>query len=82
MFRSSQVFAAAVVKGAKNPDASKRLIKFLASEKATPTVEKTGMKAAGTAVTVMKKWRRIAESRDLFENLCNELRPKLPVKDE
>jgi ABC-type molybdate transport system substrate-binding protein len=39
-----QVFAAAVVKGAKNPEASKRLIEFLASEKATPTVEKTGMK--------------------------------------
>ena len=39
-----QVFAAAVVKGVKNPDASKRLIEFLASEKATPTVEKWGMK--------------------------------------
>jgi ABC-type Fe3+ transport system substrate-binding protein len=39
-----QVFAAAVVKGAKNPEACKRLIEFLASEKATPTVEKTGMK--------------------------------------
>jgi ABC-type Fe3+ transport system substrate-binding protein len=32
------------VKGAKNPEASKRLIEFLASEKATPTVEKMGMK--------------------------------------
>jgi molybdate transport system substrate-binding protein len=39
-----QVFAAAVVKGAKNPEASKRLIDFLASEQATPTIEKTGMK--------------------------------------
>jgi molybdate transport system substrate-binding protein len=39
-----QVFAAAVVKGTKNPEASKRFIEFLASEKATPTVEKTGMK--------------------------------------
>jgi molybdate transport system substrate-binding protein len=39
-----QVFAAAVVKGAKNLEASKRLIEFLASEKATPTVEKWGMK--------------------------------------
>jgi molybdate transport system substrate-binding protein len=39
-----QVFAAAVVKGAKNPEASKRLIELLASEKATPTVEKWGMK--------------------------------------
>ena len=39
-----QVFAAGVVKDTKNPAASKRLIEFLASEKATPTVEKTGMK--------------------------------------
>ena len=39
-----QVFAAAVVKGTKNPEASERLIEFLASEKATPTVEKLGMK--------------------------------------
>jgi molybdate transport system substrate-binding protein len=45
-----QVFAAAVVKGAKSPEASKRLIDFLASEKATPTVEKVGMKRPGTAV--------------------------------
>jgi molybdate transport system substrate-binding protein len=45
-----QVFAAAVVKGAKNPEASKRLIEFLASEKATPAVEKTGMKRPETAV--------------------------------
>jgi molybdate transport system substrate-binding protein len=42
-----QVFAAAVVKGAKNPEASKRLIEFLASENATPTVEKLGMKRPG-----------------------------------
>jgi molybdate transport system substrate-binding protein len=39
-----QTFAAAVVKDAKNPAASKRLIDFLASEKATPTLEKMGMK--------------------------------------
>ena len=39
-----QVFAAAVVKGAKDTKAAKRLIAFLASEKATPAVEKTGMK--------------------------------------
>jgi molybdate transport system substrate-binding protein len=39
-----QVFAAAVVKGAKDPDAAKRLITFLASEKATPAVEKMGMR--------------------------------------
>ena len=43
------VFAAAVVKGAKNPEASKRLIDFLASEQATPTIEKTGMKRSSTA---------------------------------
>jgi molybdate transport system substrate-binding protein len=39
-----QVFAAAVVKGAKNPEAAKRLIAFLASDQATPSVEKAGMK--------------------------------------
>jgi molybdate transport system substrate-binding protein len=44
-----QVFAAAVVKGAKNPEASKCLIDFLASEQATPTIEKTGMKRSSTA---------------------------------
>ena len=42
-----QVFAAAVVKGARDPEASKRLIAFLASEKATSAIEKTGMKRAG-----------------------------------
>jgi molybdate transport system substrate-binding protein len=42
-----QVFAAAVVKGAKDPEAAKRLIAFLASEKAKSAVEKTGMKRAG-----------------------------------
>ena len=39
-----QVFAAAVLKGAKYPEAAQRLIAFLASDKATPSVEKTGMK--------------------------------------
>jgi ABC-type Fe3+ transport system substrate-binding protein len=39
-----QIFAAAVVKGTKNPEASKRLIEFLASEKATPPVERWGLK--------------------------------------
>jgi molybdate transport system substrate-binding protein len=38
------VFAAALVKGGKEPEASKRLIAFLASERATPAIEKTGMK--------------------------------------
>lgn len=39
-----QVFAAALVKGTKEPEASKRLIAFLASERATLAIEKTGMK--------------------------------------
>jgi len=39
-----QLFAAALVKGAKEPEASKRLIAFLASERATPAIEKAGMK--------------------------------------
>lgn len=38
------VFTAAVVKQGKQPQASKRLISFLASEKATSAIEKTGMK--------------------------------------
>jgi len=38
-----QKFAAAIVKGAQNPEAAKRLIDFLTSDKATPTVEKAGM---------------------------------------
>ncbi len=45
-----QVFAAAVVRSAKNPEASKRLIDSLASRKAIPTVEKMGIKRPGTAV--------------------------------
>jgi molybdate transport system substrate-binding protein len=39
-----QTFAAALVKGTKEPDASRRLIEFLASETATPAIEKMGMK--------------------------------------
>ena len=38
------VFTAAVVKEGKAPQASKRLIAFLASEKATSAIEKIGMK--------------------------------------
>ncbi len=38
-----QTFAAAVVKGTMEPDASRRLIAFLASEKVTPAIEKAGM---------------------------------------
>ena len=45
-----QVFAAAVVNGTKNPEAAKRLIDFLASENATPTVEKMGMQRGGIEV--------------------------------
>jgi molybdate transport system substrate-binding protein len=39
-----QTFAAALVKGTNEPEASKRLIRFLASVAATPAVEKVGMK--------------------------------------
>ena len=39
-----QVFAAAVLKNAKEPEASKRLIAFLASENASAAIEKMGMK--------------------------------------
>jgi putative Mg2+ transporter-C (MgtC) family protein len=35
--------------------------------------------SGSTTVTVLKKYR-IAESRDLLENLCNELRPKVPTQ--
>lgn len=42
-----QTFAAAVVKGTKEPEAARRLIAFLASEKATPAIEKTGMNRPG-----------------------------------
>jgi molybdate transport system substrate-binding protein len=45
-----QVFSAALVKGAKNPDAARRLISFLASEESTPAVERTGMRRPETAV--------------------------------
>ena len=37
------VFAAAVVAGSKEPEASKRLIAFLASKDATTAIEKSGM---------------------------------------
>lgn len=39
-----QVFTAAMIKGARDPAAAQKLIAFLASDKATPAVEKTGMK--------------------------------------
>jgi molybdate transport system substrate-binding protein len=37
------VFSAAIVKGSKEPEASKRLIAFLASENAKPAMKKSGM---------------------------------------
>jgi len=41
-----QVFAAAIVKGSKEADAAKRLIQFLASERASAAIEKSGMDPA------------------------------------
>ena len=38
-----QVFAAAIVAGSKEPDAGRRLIQFLASDRAAAAIEKTGM---------------------------------------
>jgi molybdate transport system substrate-binding protein len=38
-----QVFAAAVVKDAKNPEAARQLIRFLSSERTTAAIEKSGM---------------------------------------
>ena len=37
------IFAAAIPKGAKNPDAAKRLIQFLSSPAVAPVVERTGL---------------------------------------
>jgi molybdate transport system substrate-binding protein len=39
----TSVFSAAMVKGSKEPDASKRLIAFLASENAAPAIRNSGM---------------------------------------
>jgi molybdate transport system substrate-binding protein len=48
-----QVFAAAVVVGSKEPEAARRLIQFLASDRAAPAIERNGMdlvrKRASTA---------------------------------
>ena len=38
-----QVFGAAIVTGSKEPDAGRRLIQFLASERAAAAIEKSGM---------------------------------------
>jgi molybdate transport system substrate-binding protein len=40
-----QMFSAAIVKGSKEADAAKRLIQFLASERAAPAIAKNGMEA-------------------------------------
>jgi molybdate transport system substrate-binding protein len=45
-----QMFSAALVKGTKNPEASRRLIDFLASEEATSAVERTGMRRPESAI--------------------------------
>lgn len=42
-FQLVQVFAAAVVTGAKEPEAAKKLIQFLASERTAVAIEKSGM---------------------------------------
>jgi molybdate transport system substrate-binding protein len=38
-----QVFAAAIVTGAKEPEAGRLLIRFLASDRAAAAIEKSGM---------------------------------------
>jgi molybdate transport system substrate-binding protein len=40
-----QMFSAAIVKGSKEADAAKRLLQFLASERAAPAIAKNGMEA-------------------------------------
>jgi molybdate transport system substrate-binding protein len=46
-----QTFAAAIVVGSKEPDAGKRLIEFLASERAVAAIEKHGMEPARKAAS-------------------------------
>lgn len=41
-----QMFSAAIVKGSKRPDAAKRLIQFLGSERAESAIRKNGMEPA------------------------------------
>ena len=43
----NQVFAAAVVAGSKEIEAAKRLIAFLASERASATIKGSGMEPLG-----------------------------------
>jgi len=42
-----QVFSAAMVAGSKQPDAARRLIAFLASDRAASAIEKAGMEPLG-----------------------------------
>ena len=42
-----QVFAAAMVAGSKEPDAARGLIEFLASERASAVIQKSGMEPLG-----------------------------------
>lgn len=42
-----QVFSAAMVAGSKRPDAARRLIDFLASDRAAPAISKAGMEPLG-----------------------------------
>jgi len=42
------VFTAAIVAGSKEVEASKRLIAYLASEKARPAIKKSGMEPLGS----------------------------------
>jgi molybdate transport system substrate-binding protein len=42
-----QMFSAAIVKGSKEVDAAKRLIQFLASDRAATAIRKNGMEPAG-----------------------------------
>ena len=42
-----QMFSAAIVKGSAQPEAAKRLIQFLASDRAAAAIRKSGMEPAG-----------------------------------
>lgn len=44
----AQMFSAAIVKTARNPDQARRLIAFLASERTTIAIKKSGMEPAGS----------------------------------
>jgi molybdate transport system substrate-binding protein len=42
-----QIFTAAIVKTAQNPDRAKRLIEYLASDRTTTAIKNSGMQPAG-----------------------------------